>query len=431
MIDTSDLPSGFPSITIHHCETNRREPGYIILSIGKGVRAISSQTDYEVLVALDQRGNVAWYWESRESLMDVKLTQNNSLLVLTTDGCIQEIDFRGKILKKWSTPGRNPRKDEQAIEVDTLYFHHALQELPNGNISTLSVSKRSFPDYPLNQDDLNGVRGSRLLVGDTLVEFQRDGTIVNEFEFFDILDPYRFGYGIDGPFWARVGVVPNGADWSHANGICYDCSDDSWIITVRHQDCVIKVDRRSGHLRWILGCPDGWNVPWNDKLLKPLGKVDWHWHSHDPSITSDGSILLFDNGHSAAFPPSPRPDIKNCNSRAVLYHVDEASMTVKQAWSYGGEDGKLPYSMYVSGAHELPASGNIFITCGGITLTKDTKSRTNLPPLGHGSIELFEVTRDKDSEILFHAEINNRDTDELEGWAAFRAEWVPSDFLSM
>ena len=86
--------------------------------------------------------------------------------------------------------------------------------------------------------------------------------------------------------------------------------------------------------------------------------------------------------------------------------------------------------MYVSGACELPTTGNVFATFGGVTLTKGTKERTNLPPLGHGSIELFEVTRDNDPQILFHAEINNRETEEKDGWAAFRAEWIPEEILS-
>ena len=425
-----ELPQGFPPIVIHHCDAARREPGYMVVSAGKGVRAISSSSDYEVLFALDQHGKIAWYWESEPSLLDVKLTSNKTLLVLTTDGCIQEINFDGITLRKWFTPGRSPANVANAISVNTLYFHHAVQELPNGNFAALSISKRIYEDYPLHEDDPTGEKGCRTLVGDTLVEFQPDGTVVNEFDFFDIIDPYRFGYGLDGPFWSRVGVVPGGADWSHANGLCHDQTDDSFIITVRHQDCVIKIDRHTGTLRWILGTPDSWSEPWQEKLLKPTEDMDWHWHPHDPSITSDGAIMLFDNGESGAVPPSPRSDINTCVSRVVAYCVDEEAMTVEQVWSLSGKNHKLPYSMYVSGACELPTTGNVFATFGGVTLTKGTKERTNLPPLGHGSIELFEVTRDNDPQVLFHAEINNRDTEERDGWAAFRAEWIPEEILS-
>jgi len=54
--------------------------------------------------------------------------------------------------------------------------------------------------------------------------------------------------------------VPGGADWTHANGLIHDPSDDSFIVTVRHQDCAIKIDRKSGALTWVLGTPDGWRI---------------------------------------------------------------------------------------------------------------------------------------------------------------------------
>ena len=69
--------------------------------------------------------------------MDVKLTSKGTLLVLTTDGCIQEINFNGKILRKWSTPRRNPTNIKGSISVNTPYFHRAVQELPNGKITAL------------------------------------------------------------------------------------------------------------------------------------------------------------------------------------------------------------------------------------------------------------------------------------------------------
>ena len=132
-----ELPDGFPPIVIRHCDAGRREPGYIVVSLGKSIRAISRSSEFEALIALDQNGDVAWYWQSGVSLMDVKLTSKGTLLVLTTDGCIQEINFSGNVLHKWSTPGRNPTNIKGSISVNTPYFHHAVQELPNGKIAAL------------------------------------------------------------------------------------------------------------------------------------------------------------------------------------------------------------------------------------------------------------------------------------------------------
>ena len=132
-----ELPDGFPPIVIRHCDAARREPGYIVVSLGKSIRAISRSSEFEALIALDQNGDVAWYWQSGVSLMVDKFTSKGTLLVLTTDGCIQEIKFSGKVLHRWSTPGRNPTNIKGSISVNTPYFHHEFQELPKGKIAAL------------------------------------------------------------------------------------------------------------------------------------------------------------------------------------------------------------------------------------------------------------------------------------------------------
>jgi len=85
-----ELSSGFPPIVIRHCDAAHREPGYIVVSLGKSIRAISRSSEFEALIALDRNGDVAWYWQSGVSLMGVKLTSKGTLLVLSTDGCIQK-----------------------------------------------------------------------------------------------------------------------------------------------------------------------------------------------------------------------------------------------------------------------------------------------------------------------------------------------------
>ena len=53
-----------PPFKIHVCEPGRREPGFIVLPVGKAVRAISRDSAFEALVALDREGNIAWQWRS-------------------------------------------------------------------------------------------------------------------------------------------------------------------------------------------------------------------------------------------------------------------------------------------------------------------------------------------------------------------------------
>lgn len=421
------MTATYPPIVIHTCDAARREPGYMILPVGKDMRIIRRESDFEALLALDVEGKVAWEWHSPGPMVgDVKRTARNTLLMLTSEGCVMELDFSGNTLASWSTPGRNPKYASGAIEISTPLFHHAVRELPNGNLAALSISIREMDDVPLSAEDINGPRGRRTYAGDTLVEFSRDGSIVNEHNFFDILDPQRIGHGHEIPFWDIMEYAPGAADWTHANGFEYDPSDDSFIVSLRHQDCMMKINRPSGALKWILGTNDGWRAPWSEKLLHPVGDTQLHWHSHDPSLRKDGTLLMFDNGEAGAFPPNPPQPVDTLISRAVAYRIDEKTKTFEQTWSFGGPEVGTPYSIYIGGAQEMPNTGNVFITFGGIVLKRPTNERTEFPLEGHGSVELYEVTGGENPEVVFHAEINNRDTDEDKAWAAFRCEWVPS-----
>ena len=40
-----ELPSGFPRIVIRHSDAGRREPGYIVVGLGKSIRAISRSSN--------------------------------------------------------------------------------------------------------------------------------------------------------------------------------------------------------------------------------------------------------------------------------------------------------------------------------------------------------------------------------------------------
>lgn len=45
-----------PPFRIHTCHPERREPGFVVLPAGKAMRAISRESPFEALVALDRRG---------------------------------------------------------------------------------------------------------------------------------------------------------------------------------------------------------------------------------------------------------------------------------------------------------------------------------------------------------------------------------------
>ena len=99
--------------------------------------------------------------------------------------------------------------------------------------------------------------------------------------------------------------------------------DDSLLISFRMQDAIVKVDRKSGDILWILGDHAGWKQSLQPKLLTPKGEMNWFYHQHMPQITKDGTLVLFDNRTWSAIPfAKPLPPALTW-TRAIELKIDE------------------------------------------------------------------------------------------------------------
>lgn len=68
-----------------------------------------------------------------------------------------------------------------------------------------------------------------------------------------------------------ISGVGAGRNWAHVNSVDYDPTDDSIIISSRHQSAIIKIGRDK-KVKWILSAPDGWKGDLAKKVLKPIDK---------------------------------------------------------------------------------------------------------------------------------------------------------------
>lgn len=218
-------------------------------------------------------------------------------------------------------------------------LHHDVIELDNGNFLTLSYTFRDI-DYP----DL----GTTHVAGDLIVEVTPDGDLVWEWDAFDHLDPQRRRVGFDEPIFDPE-TLAIAADWTHGNGLLENPDGDSILLSLRHQDWLVSIDRSTGDLLWRMG-EEG------DFML--VGGL-WHYHQHSPQWQDDGTLLLYDNGLGN---PSV-PDVLE-TSRAVRYEVDTGAMTVTQAWADEAEDFLVPIA---GDADRLP-DGSILVTDSSIDL---------------------------------------------------------------
>ena len=327
---TPALPDDFPPTAVARSEPDRMEPGVTLFSVFRRTED-DPGTDFGLLLAVNAAGEVVWYYRSDERITDARRLRNGNLLY--TGGAkrdrLYEIDMLGHLVRRWHAAGvpRDVPADSIPVPIDT--FHHEVYEMPSGNFLALSTELRQLDDYPSSETDSAAPRETAHVVGGVIVEFTPAGQVVREVKLFDVLDPYRIGYDSLGTtFWRETyGEVVEGdtRDWLHDNGIIYDASDDSAIVSLRHGDAVIKIDLATGDLKWILGTPEGWNDPQRARLLEPVGDLAWTFHQHSPMLTPTGNLLLYDNGNYRVRPYTEKPPPSEYYSRVVEYAIDEAA----------------------------------------------------------------------------------------------------------
>ena len=435
-VETPSLPEGLPPVVVSLSMPSKMEPGLTLIPFFRWP-ATDPDPDYGLVIGIDHRGEILWYYQAQHRIDEPRRLRNGNLLYLSgRAGNLVEIDMLGNTVVEWHSTGVPKEVSERSIGVDTDTFHHDVLELPWGNLLVLSTEVRHFDSYPTSErrEDadpaaVSGEAEAQMrpadVIGDVLVEFRRDGKKVREWKFFDLLDPYRLGYGsLSTGFYSKVYkdvLEKPGFDWTHGNAIFYDTDSDAVLVSMNFMSSLLKLDLASGQIRWILGDHQGWNEPWRDLLLEPQGELLWSYHQHAVELTPKGTVLLYDNGTGRAMPPDPPMEAEDSFSRAVEYRVDDANRRVSQVWSYGGPgDGKF-FAPFISEADWLPQTGNVLVTSGGRVRAADGSASAS-PAGGHHWVTLVEVTHTTPAEKVWEVVI---DDPEL-GWAVYRSERVAS-----
>ena len=260
-------------------------------------------------------------------------------------------------------------------------YSHGLDAAQNGHIF-LRVSAA----------DHRRLDGKRVhTVRDVIAEVDQDGRVVDEFRLFEILDPYRDNVikaldqgavclNIDASQAGKtlsadelaamdkndrfgdIAGVGAGRNWAHVNSVDYDPTDDSIIISSRHQSAIIKIGRDK-KVKWILSAPEGWKGDFAKKVLQPVdqngkaikcedskceGGFDWTWTQHTAwrvDSKSSGDVIYvsaFDNGDARGMEQPALADEKF--TRGVMYKIDQKKMTVEQVYEVGRKEGHAYYS---------------------------------------------------------------------------------------
>ncbi len=351
---TPALPEQFPPIIASLSEPERMEPGMTLFNL----RAPTGS-----MVIVDHAGVVRWYYYDRDRPVktDHRRLPNGNFLFERGHRLVVEVDPLGNVEAQWHAARYPVELDipSDSIAVDVESFHHEISILDSGNFLVLSTEQRTVEAFPTSYEDPAAPTESAVVIGTVVVEFTPEGEIVKRISLFDLLDPMRIARGSLRDKWPETfgeGVRA----WSHGNAVVYEDETDSYYVSLRHQDAVVRIDRSTEELVWIFGTHANWRQPWSELLLTPEGDLTWPFHQHALELTPRG-LGLYDNGNyrAAAFEAVTEPEY----SRAVIYDVDAVAMTVREVWSYGSPEGEDSfYSSAMGDADWQGRSGNVLLT---------------------------------------------------------------------
>ncbi len=196
-------------------------------------------------------------------------------------------------------------------------LHHEARRLANGNILVLGSLERMTP----------GVQGGADVLGDAVIVLNPNLQVVWTWNAFDHLDVNRAAILGEtctnlAPGCPPIHLASIANDWMHSNAADVG-SDGNIIMSIRHQDWVIKIDYRNGAgtgaVLWRLGAG-------GDFTMNSSDPAPWFSHQHDThwELGSTQYLSLFDNGNTRHFWNA------TAHSRGQLLNIDETHHTVSQ-----------------------------------------------------------------------------------------------------
>jgi len=345
------------------------------------------QNDTQIF-ATDLNGNVIWTYSYQHTVEDIvqgiQLLPNGDLLMTISFlsslsypnqasliNEVREVDLAGNTVRSVTVDALNQKlvsaklRDAQGSIYLFKSFHHSVLALPNGHWVILA-------DYAKGYSNLTGISGNVAVLGDALVDVDPNGNPDWVWNTFDHLDVNRHPM--------------NFPDWTHSNGMLYSADDHNLLLSIRHQNWIIKIEfldgAGSGKILWRLG-KDG-----DFKLVGGADPTDWFYAQHGMSFVTANTtgvfqMVMMDNGNDRFFPsgqvicnPFKPPLPSGCYSTMPVLEINEGAMTATLVKHYVPPASDFSY---FGGNAERLANGNFEATfastaTGGIVQELDSST---------------------------------------------------------
>jgi arylsulfate sulfotransferase len=313
-------PERVPSVTVTRSSSLASNGGVEVLNLsGSPLQA----------AVVDLEGNLIWYFDppygATRGLNPIKFLSDGNILVNYSQGpsdgaqsILSEIDLAGNAIWQLTASDLSQKLITAGFNWTITGTHHDVLPLPNGHLIVIVGIKRNFTDLP-------GFPGTTTVLGDGLVDLDPNRDPVWAWSTFDQLDVNRHPMAFP--------------DWTHSNTIVYSPSDGDLILSMRHQNWIIKIayedGRGDGHIAWKLGYQGDF------ALQGGTDPADWFYAQHAPNILTPNSsgifqIGLFDNGNDRVVDPNgtlcSTAVATSCSSRVSIFELDETAKTAKLLW---------------------------------------------------------------------------------------------------
>lgn len=297
-------------------------------------------------VITDLEGNILWSYNPgiTSTLNPIKLLPNGHIMLNFSGGAsdgsnsiLQEVDLSGKLIWQMTAADLNTALAAATCtgcNITVIGTHHDFVMLPSGHLIVLASTQQ--------------VISGTTLTGDVLIDLDQNHKPVWLWNEFAHLDTSRHPMNV--------------ADWTHSNAVIYSPDDGNLIVSIRHQNWLVKVDYNNGagagDILWKLGYQGDFTLAGGG-----TDPTDWFYAQHGPSFatantTGQFSLMVFDNGNDRTFPTGQVQCVTTasatCYSTVPVLQLDETAKTATIAFH-----DMLSGFSYFGGNAEILKNGNV------------------------------------------------------------------------
>ena len=241
------------------------------------------------------------------------------------------------------------------------------------------------PKYVDNiPDDVEGKRSYSSRVLATVIQEVQNGRVV--FEWDSTNYPELYGLSVEGNRYQNDTKGSQWADYMHCNSIDIDPKDGNLLVSFRNLNSIIKIDRQTGDILWILGgIGDMFGLTDNQKFNR----------QHFARYTKEGSITLFDNSTNYDVGEGEYYGNGTGVPRGLEFYLDEAN---KKIISWKSYDYGMPQSEIMGSAQKL--SEDKMLLGWGYSIQKPSYAMFSEIDTKNNTI-LFECSSDTHSNMTY------------------------------